>query len=300
MALALRMCPTISLQELNAYLKALKPYYYFPELATRGHMSKVMECETAVLTTRLQNVEEGLLSFETGVSMQCCATVDNVISYFHQRLQCKMSPERERVRRLLAETPQCLHTATLGSWPPAPSPWLRCGPSSVACGTWGCGQLHLARRTPGAAAAAWSGRPRAATLCARTVRRRRSDDARSNRAASRAAMGVLSATVRAAVAVTMRARRLPPIDRGRAAIRRATARARAQRGRDLATISVRRALSTSSRAVSRAGAARHSWDALPLPSTSPTCCQSSGPRGWMRRASTGATPAGRERALRAR
>ena len=30
----------IPLQELNAYLKALKPYYYFVELATRGHMPK--------------------------------------------------------------------------------------------------------------------------------------------------------------------------------------------------------------------------------------------------------------------
>jgi len=108
MALALRMCLAIPLQELNAYLKALKPYYYFLELATRGHMSKVMELDSAMLTTLLQSVEEGLLSFETGVSMQCCATVDNVISYFHQKLRDKMTPDQERVRRFLAEAPQCL------------------------------------------------------------------------------------------------------------------------------------------------------------------------------------------------
>eukprot|EP00418_Pyrodinium_bahamense_P093345 CAMPEP_0179031306 /NCGR_PEP_ID=MMETSP0796-20121207/11003_1 /TAXON_ID=73915 /ORGANISM="Pyrodinium bahamense, Strain pbaha01" /LENGTH=775 /DNA_ID=CAMNT_0020727495 /DNA_START=109 /DNA_END=2437 /DNA_ORIENTATION=+ len=108
MALALRMCLAIPLSELNAYLKALKPYYYFLELATRGHMAKVMEQETGMLTTLMQSVEEGLLSFETGVSMQCCATVDNVISYFHQQLQGKPSPEQERVRRFLTEAPQCL------------------------------------------------------------------------------------------------------------------------------------------------------------------------------------------------
>jgi len=108
MALALRMCLAIPLQELNAYLKALKPYYYFLELATRGHMSKVMELDSATLTTLLTSIEEGLLSFETGVSMQCCATVDNVISYFHVQLQGKMSPEQERVRRFLGEAPQCL------------------------------------------------------------------------------------------------------------------------------------------------------------------------------------------------
>merc|ERR1712113_899875 len=108
MGLALQMCLAIPLQELNAYLKALKPYYYFLELATRGHMSKVMELEPVMLTTLLQSVEEGLLSFETGVSMQCCATVDNVISYFHQQNQNKMTPEQERVRRFLSESPQCL------------------------------------------------------------------------------------------------------------------------------------------------------------------------------------------------
>jgi len=108
MALALRMCLAIPLTELNAYLKALKPYYYFLELATRDHMSKVMEQEPGMLTTLLASVEEGLLSFETGVSMQCCATVDNVISYFHQQLQGKASPEQERVRRFLAEAPACL------------------------------------------------------------------------------------------------------------------------------------------------------------------------------------------------
>jgi len=112
MSLALQMCLAIPLQELNAYLKALKPYYYFLELATRGHMSKVMELQPSMLTTLLQSVEEGLLSFETGVSMQCCAAVDNVISYFHTQLNSKagggMTPDQERVRRFLQEAPQCL------------------------------------------------------------------------------------------------------------------------------------------------------------------------------------------------
>jgi len=109
MGLALRMCLAIPLTELNAYLKALKPYYYFFELATRGHMSKVMELEPTNLTTLLQSVEEGLLSFETGVSMQCCATVDNVITYFHAQLNgSRPTPEQERVRRYLTEAPQCL------------------------------------------------------------------------------------------------------------------------------------------------------------------------------------------------
>eukprot|EP00927_Polykrikos_kofoidii_P004360 TRINITY_DN11721_c0_g1_i1.p1 TRINITY_DN11721_c0_g1~~TRINITY_DN11721_c0_g1_i1.p1 ORF type:complete len:1091 (-),score=216.08 TRINITY_DN11721_c0_g1_i1:82-3354(-) len=109
MELALRMCLAIPLPELGAYLKALKPYYFFLELATRGHMAKVMELDVASLTTIMQSIEEGLLSFESGVSMQCCATVDNVITYFHAQSKERASPEQERVRRFLAEAPQCLH-----------------------------------------------------------------------------------------------------------------------------------------------------------------------------------------------
>merc|ERR1719456_2184246 len=108
MALALRMCLAIPLAELNAYLKALKPYYYFLELATRGHMSKVMELEPVMLQTLLSSVEEGLLSFETGVSMQCCATVDNAISYFHQQSSARPSPKQDRVKRFLMEAPVSL------------------------------------------------------------------------------------------------------------------------------------------------------------------------------------------------
>jgi len=108
MALALRLCLAIPLTELTGYLKALKPYYYFLELAARGHMSKVMELETPMLVTLLQSVEEGLLSFETAVSMQCCATVDNVIMYFHEQLHGKATPEQSRVQCFLSEAPQCL------------------------------------------------------------------------------------------------------------------------------------------------------------------------------------------------
>merc|ERR1719382_1216768 len=108
MALSLRLCLAIPLQELSAYLRALTPYYYFLELATRQHMSKVMELEPHMLTTLLQSIEDGLLSFETSVAMQCCTAVDNVVSYFYQQCQGKgrSSPEQERVRRFLAEAPE--------------------------------------------------------------------------------------------------------------------------------------------------------------------------------------------------
>mmetsp|Transcript_47243 Transcript_47243/g.101123 ORF Transcript_47243/g.101123 Transcript_47243/m.101123 type:complete len:1094 (+) Transcript_47243:406-3687(+) len=110
MALALQMCLAVPLQEINAYLKALKPYYYFLDLATRNHMNKVVELDPPLLATLIHSIEEGLLSFESGVSMQCCSSVDHIISYFHQQLNEKANantPEQERVRNFLSQGNQC-------------------------------------------------------------------------------------------------------------------------------------------------------------------------------------------------
>jgi len=108
MAIAWQLCLAIPLAELTAYLKALKPYYFFIELAYRGHMPKVMELEPAMLQQLLLSIEEGLLSFDPSISMQCCASVDNIVSYFHSQLHGgKPGIEQERVRRFLTEAPTC-------------------------------------------------------------------------------------------------------------------------------------------------------------------------------------------------
>merc|ERR1719478_1583830 len=62
MGLSLRMCLAIPQQELAAYTKTLKPYYFFLDLAAREHMGKVLELEPQHLAQLLQSVEEGLLS----------------------------------------------------------------------------------------------------------------------------------------------------------------------------------------------------------------------------------------------
>jgi exportin-7 len=104
MALALQMCLAVPQQEIAGYLKALKPYYLFLELATRSHMPKVLELDAGPLTTLLSSIEEGLLSFDNGVSVQCCAAVDNIIMFLYQQLKnTRSSPEQERARRLLTE-----------------------------------------------------------------------------------------------------------------------------------------------------------------------------------------------------
>jgi len=111
-AMALQMCLALPLQDIMAY-KALKSYFYFLELSTRSHMAKVLELEPVHVTTLLQNIAEGLLSFEMAVNGHCCAAVDNVVVYFHQQLSNKAPKssqlvEQDKARRFLAEGLTCL------------------------------------------------------------------------------------------------------------------------------------------------------------------------------------------------
>uniref|UniRef100_A0A0K6S6Y1 Importin N-terminal domain-containing protein n=1 Tax=Chromera velia CCMP2878 TaxID=1169474 RepID=A0A0K6S6Y1_9ALVE len=107
MKIALNMCLAVPPADLQAYIKAMKTFYCFIELASRGHMEKVLQLETAAVAQLLSNVEEGLLSFENGVTLQCCATVDNFAQFiYHNRTQ--QTEEGALARRFVQEQPQSL------------------------------------------------------------------------------------------------------------------------------------------------------------------------------------------------
>jgi len=113
MALSLRLCLAVPLNDLSAYLKTLKPYYTFLEQATRSHCAKVMELDPPLVATLVASIEEGLLSFESSVSMQCCTTVDYLVTFFHNHKD-KQTAEGAAVRRFLEEQPQsCLRILQL-------------------------------------------------------------------------------------------------------------------------------------------------------------------------------------------
>jgi len=100
--LSLQLCLSIPFNDLQAYLKTLKGYYQFIELATRGHMTHMMMLTPEALSQILNSVEEGLLSFDTGVSMQCCAAVDNVVNYFYEK-RTATTEDGQRVRAFLEQ-----------------------------------------------------------------------------------------------------------------------------------------------------------------------------------------------------
>ena len=62
MSLALRMCLAIPLEDLMAYPKTLKPYFFFLELASRGHMARVLELDSPLLARLLQVLSRVIVS----------------------------------------------------------------------------------------------------------------------------------------------------------------------------------------------------------------------------------------------
>eukprot|EP00922_Rhytidocystis_sp_ex-Travisia-forbesii_P047010 GHVS01070082.1.p1 GENE.GHVS01070082.1~~GHVS01070082.1.p1 ORF type:complete len:1096 (-),score=137.92 GHVS01070082.1:163-3450(-) len=102
--LALQMCLAIPDADLQAYLKALKPYYSYLDLATRNFMPQVLKLPPTSLCSLLRSLEEGLCAFESGVCMQCCATIDNIVTFFYSHIR-KEDQTGESIRAFLAAEP---------------------------------------------------------------------------------------------------------------------------------------------------------------------------------------------------
>eukprot|EP00920_Eleutheroschizon_duboscqi_P037447 GHVT01089771.1.p1 GENE.GHVT01089771.1~~GHVT01089771.1.p1 ORF type:complete len:993 (-),score=214.78 GHVT01089771.1:221-3199(-) len=105
--LALKMCLAIPPDDLQAYIKSLKAYYAFLELATKSFMPQMLELPSASLASITRAIEDGLCSFDHNVSMQCCSAIDNVVSYLFQHKE-KSTPEGTMSDKFLREEPQTL------------------------------------------------------------------------------------------------------------------------------------------------------------------------------------------------
>jgi exportin-7 len=102
--LALQMCLSVPFQDLQSYQKPLKSYYFFIELASRNHMGIIMQLQQEPVSRILLSIEEGLISFDTTVNMQCCAAVDNIVNYVYP-LRTKQNDDGLKVQQFLGYTP---------------------------------------------------------------------------------------------------------------------------------------------------------------------------------------------------
>eukprot|EP00921_Rhytidocystis_pertsovi_P005288 GHVQ01009146.1.p1 GENE.GHVQ01009146.1~~GHVQ01009146.1.p1 ORF type:complete len:1098 (-),score=127.73 GHVQ01009146.1:615-3908(-) len=105
--LGLQMCLAIPDADLQAYLKSLKPYYTYIDLVTRNFMPQVLKIQSSSLASLIRSLEEGLCSFESGVCMQCCSAIDNVVSFFYHN-QSGPDDDARSICNFLATESQCL------------------------------------------------------------------------------------------------------------------------------------------------------------------------------------------------
>ncbi|KAF7458584.1 importin-beta N-terminal domain-containing protein [Cryptosporidium felis] len=86
--LACRMCLIIPEHDLQSYIKSLKSYYEFLELATRCFMSTfITSIEPQSLAEICYSIESGLCAVDNVVLLACCATLDHLVSFIFSTLE---------------------------------------------------------------------------------------------------------------------------------------------------------------------------------------------------------------------
>eukprot|EP00918_Siedleckia_nematoides_P053152 GHVU01116057.1.p1 GENE.GHVU01116057.1~~GHVU01116057.1.p1 ORF type:complete len:731 (+),score=192.30 GHVU01116057.1:25-2193(+) len=112
MRIVLRMCLAIPREDLQAYLKRLKPFYNFLERATREEfIAEVMELDVDHVAQLVASVEEGLCAAEDQVFSLCCSITEHLVEYFFKhkdkpteegpRVQAFMGKHSAALRRIL-------------------------------------------------------------------------------------------------------------------------------------------------------------------------------------------------------
>ncbi|KAL7069261.1 importin-beta N-terminal domain-containing protein [Cryptosporidium serpentis] len=86
--LACQMCLVIPEHDLQSYLKSLKSYYEFLELATRCFISTfITTLEPQHLAVICYSIESGLCAVDNVVLLACCATLDHLVSFIFATIE---------------------------------------------------------------------------------------------------------------------------------------------------------------------------------------------------------------------
>ncbi|EEC50702.1 predicted protein [Phaeodactylum tricornutum CCAP 1055/1] len=79
---ALRLCLTIPLEEINAYPKVSKAYYGFIEILFRNHRRTAFAMDTNIFMQIMASVHDGLQSTDATISACCANTIDHMASFY--------------------------------------------------------------------------------------------------------------------------------------------------------------------------------------------------------------------------
>ena len=84
LAVTIKLCLAMSLEEIMAFPKVGKAYFALIELLMRNHTPMIVELETPVLQHICRSLREGLQSHEVAISSQCAASLEHLAA-FHFR-----------------------------------------------------------------------------------------------------------------------------------------------------------------------------------------------------------------------
>jgi exportin-7 len=109
---ALRLCLTIPLEEINAYPKVSKAYYGFIEILFRNHRRTAFAMDTNIFMQIMASVHDGLQSTDATISACCANTIDHMASFYFTN-QGKDKLEMRNLSKHLAAQPNLFSSLTM-------------------------------------------------------------------------------------------------------------------------------------------------------------------------------------------
>lgn len=90
--LGLKMVLAVPENEIQAYLKSLKPIYQYIDLIAKSHIQYLIELDFPDLETIIRILEDGLCSYNTQVSLQACTALAHIAKHLILRLNFLRNP----------------------------------------------------------------------------------------------------------------------------------------------------------------------------------------------------------------
>jgi len=108
---SLQMILSVPIDDVIAYPKLSKAYFYFVEIFFRNHIKTVMALETNVLMQLMNSVHEGLQTSDSVLSSHCANTIDHLSTFYFEN-SGKDKPEVHNLNKHLNAQPNLFSSLT--------------------------------------------------------------------------------------------------------------------------------------------------------------------------------------------
>ena len=84
--IAIKMGLSIPLSDVLAYRKVARAYFSLVDTLCHSHIRMVVLCNTQTFSHIIYSLEQGLKSLDVGISSQCASAIDNIATFYFNRL----------------------------------------------------------------------------------------------------------------------------------------------------------------------------------------------------------------------